>query len=187
MDLNEIFIENPVIAAIRNKEDIKKSIQSKAKICFVLFGNVLNIADICRILKEEGKIVFVHIDMIEGLKADSSAMEFLKKYAGMHGIITTKSFNVKHARKLGLLAIQRVFIVDSLSLKTGIKNIIENSPAGVEVMPGVASKIINNMRPKIKNIPIIAGGLIKDKKDVMEALSAGAVAISTTTHKLWDC
>ncbi len=35
-------------------------------------------------------------------------------------------------------------------------------------------------------MPIIAGGLIKEKKDIMNSLSAGAIAISTTTHKLWN-
>lgn len=53
-------------------------------------------------------------------------------------------------------------------------------------MPGIASKIINKLETKVKNIPIIAGGLIKEKKDVIESLSAGAVAISTTSWDLWD-
>ena len=35
------------------------------------------------------------------------------------------------------------------------------------------------------DIPLIAGGLISDKKDVMAALSAGADGISTTNEGLW--
>ena len=34
-------------------------------------------------------------------------------------------------------------------------------------------------------VPIIAGGLIVDKEDVMEALDAGAMAVSTTNHQVW--
>ncbi|WP_352427367.1 glycerol-3-phosphate responsive antiterminator, partial [Enterocloster asparagiformis] len=34
-------------------------------------------------------------------------------------------------------------------------------------------------------IPIIAGGLIADKEDVMNALEAGALAISSTNQKVW--
>ncbi len=85
-----------------------------------------------------------------------------------------------------MYAIQRIFIIDSLSLKTGVKNILEHRPTAVEVMPGIASKIINKLETKVNNIPIIAGGLIKEKKDVIESLSAGAVAISTTSWELWD-
>jgi glycerol uptake operon antiterminator len=52
-------------------------------------------------------------------------------------------------------------------------------------MPGVASKIIHTMEKEI-NVPIIAGGLIKSKKDVMDSLAAGAIAISTTSTELWN-
>ena len=34
-------------------------------------------------------------------------------------------------------------------------------------------------------VPIIAGGLIQTKKDIIESLSAGAMAISTTKQELW--
>ena len=34
-------------------------------------------------------------------------------------------------------------------------------------------------------IPVIAGGLIDDKEDIMTALKAGATAISTTRQELW--
>jgi glycerol uptake operon antiterminator len=52
-------------------------------------------------------------------------------------------------------------------------------------MPGIASKIINIIQNKVK-APIIAGGLINNKKDVIEALSSGAVAISTSSSELWN-
>lgn len=33
--------------------------------------------------------------------------------------------------------------------------------------------------------PIIAGGLISEKDSVMSALSAGAMAVSSTNHEVW--
>ncbi|WP_027625883.1 glycerol-3-phosphate responsive antiterminator [Clostridium lundense] len=185
MNIKEILIENPVIAALRNKKDLENVLKSKALVVFVLYGNIMNIATICKKLKEENKIVFVHLDMIEGLKGDQAGIEFIKEYANPQGIITTKSSNIKYAKQLGFYTIQRVFIIDSLFLKTGIKNIHETGPNAVEVMPGVASKIIHSMEREI-NVPIIAGGLIKTKKDVMDSLAAGAIAISTTSIELWN-
>ena len=35
-------------------------------------------------------------------------------------------------------------------------------------------------------LPVIAGGLISDKEDVMGALGAGAAAVSTTNQKVWE-
>lgn len=49
----------------------------------------------------------------------------------------------------------------------------------VEIMPGIMPEIIERLKIEIK-IPIIAGGLISDKKDIIAALSAGADAVSTT-------
>ena len=34
-------------------------------------------------------------------------------------------------------------------------------------------------------VPVIAGGLITDKEDIMDALGAGAVSISTTNQSVW--
>jgi glycerol uptake operon antiterminator len=83
-----------------------------------------------------------------------------------------------------LYTILRVFILDSQSLQTGIQNIHTVTPHAVEVLPGVASKIINIIKKDI-HIPIIAGGLINTKKDVMDAMSAGALAVSTSNEEVW--
>lgn len=183
--LNEILIENPVIAAIRNEKDLPEVLKSSAEIVFVLHGNVMNIKHICESLRNENKLVFIHIDMLEGLRNDMAGLEFIKKYAEPYGIITTKPTSVKQAKQLGLSTIQRIFIIDSLSLETGIKNIRDVMPDAVEVMPGIASKIFGIIEKEV-HIPLIAGGLISSKKDVMEALSSGAVAISTSNSELWD-
>ncbi len=34
-------------------------------------------------------------------------------------------------------------------------------------------------------IPVIAGGLITEREDIVAALNAGAVSISTTNRKVW--
>ncbi|MEY7998846.1 glycerol-3-phosphate responsive antiterminator [Clostridium sp. JNZ X4-2] len=183
--LKEELIENPIVAAIRNNEDLEKAVLSRAAIVFVLYGDILNISHICDILRKNSKFIFIHVDLIEGLRGDAAGIKYIKEYARPDGIISTKSSNIKYANQLDLYTIQRVFILDSLSLKTGIKNIHETNPDAVEVLPGIASKIISVFEKAIK-VPIIAGGLIKEKKDVMDSLSTGAIAISTTTHKLWD-
>ena len=51
-------------------------------------------------------------------------------------------------------------------------------------MPGVMPKVIRQMTEKL-SVPVIAGGLISDKEDIIAALDAGATAISTTKEELW--
>ncbi|MBU5483112.1 glycerol-3-phosphate responsive antiterminator [Clostridium sp. MSJ-11] len=184
-NIKELLIENPIIAALRNDDDLEEVIKSKALIVFILYGNIINIGSICKKLEENKKLPFIHLDMIEGLKGDFSGIEFIKENANPRGIITTKTSNIKYAKQLGLYSIQRIFIIDSLFLEKGIKSIHDASPNAVEVMPGVASNIIANMEKEI-GMPIIAGGLIKTKKDAMNSLAAGAIDISTNCKKLWN-
>ena len=54
----------------------------------------------------------------------------------------------------------------------------------IEVLPGLMPKIIRQVA-QITGKPVIAGGLISDKKDVTRALSAGAVAVSSTNPAVW--
>lgn len=182
--LAELLDEVPIIAAIRNDADLEKVLNCDIKIVFVLYGSILEIEHICRKLKSVHKLVFVHVDMIDGLKADAKGIEFIKKVADPYGIITTKTSSIKCALNLGLYTILRVFILDSQSLQTGIHNIHTITPHAVEVLPGVASKIINIIKKDI-HVPIIAGGLINNKKDVMDAMSAGALAVSTSNEEVW--
>ncbi len=102
--------------------------------------------------------------MIDGLKGDSAGIEYLKECVELDGIISTKTSNIKHATQVGLYAIQRIFIIDSLSLKTGIKNILEHRPTAVEVMPGIASKIINKLETKSKKYSYNSRRINKRKK-----------------------
>jgi len=47
-------------------------------------------------------------------------------------------------------------------------------------MPKVLAKVC-----KLSTVPVIAGGLVSDKEDVMALLQAGVVIISSTNEKIW--
>lgn len=100
------------------------------------------------------------------------------------GIISTKNVLVEYAKEIGLFAIQRTFVVDSIALNTLKKQIELFRPDAVEIMPGVMPKILKIMR-EYTDIPLIAGGLLSDKKDVMAAFEAGVDAISATNEDVW--
>jgi len=183
--ISDVLIENPVIAAIRNDEELENAAKSRVKIVFVLYGSLLSLHDICAKLHEASKMVFVHADMIDGLRGDMAGIEFIYRSASPSGIVSTRTNIIKYAKQLHLQTILRVFLLDSLSLQTGVKNILETNPDAVEIMPGIACRHINEMEKKI-NVPVIAGGLILTKEQVLESLSSGAVAISTSRASLWD-
>lgn len=176
---------NPIIGAIRDEEDMKIVMASKAGVVFILSGNLLNIKGITERIMASGKKVCIHVDLIEGLGRDNAAMDFINEVIKPDGVITTKVNLAKRAKQVGLFTILRLFIIDSHSLVTGIKNVHETAPDAVEVMPGIASKLVERITKEI-NAPVIAGGLISTKDDIIEALSTGVLAVSTSCRELWN-
>ncbi len=185
-NLKEILLDNPIISAIKSYEDLDEIIKTDIQIVFILFGSITNIHDISKKLQEHNKTVFIHVDMIEGLKPDETGILFLKDTANPYGIICTKQNELKIAQKLGLATILRIFVIDSISITKGIKycNNFSSNNFAIEVMPGLVYKAITKISKEVK-APIIAGGLIENKSEVISALDAGALAISTTNRKIW--
>lgn len=184
-DISDILIENPVIAAVRNDAELERAAKSRVKIVFVVYGSLLTLPDICSHLHRADKLVFVHVDMIEGLRGDTAGLEYIRRAASPAGIVSTRTGIIRNAKQLHFQTILRVFLLDSLSLETGIKNVLETKPDAVEIMPGIACRLIGQMERKI-SVPVIAGGLIKTKEQVLDSLSNGAVAISTSNMELWE-
>ena len=77
-----------------------------------------------------------------------------------------------------------ILIIDSAAYENVEKCTKAIQPDCVELMPGVMPKVIQQMTKKL-SVPVIAGGLISDKEDIIAALDAGATAISTTKEALW--
>ncbi len=183
--LIEILESSPVIAAVKNDQDLYHCLSCSCKVVFVLYGNVNSISDIVSRLKKSEKIVFVHIDLLDGLSAREAAVDYLVKNTLIDGIISTKPSLIRYARTLNILAIQRFFVLDSMALENIRKSDQYDSADLIEILPGLMPKIINQLSNELHK-PLIAGGLIIDKEDVITALAAGAIAISSTNHNVWS-
>ena len=186
--MNKKFVEaienSPIIAAISSMDGLEKSLRSDSKVIFILFGDICNISDIVDRIKDAGKIAMVHVDLIVGLSAKEISIDFIKKYTNADGIITTKLSLIKRAKELSLYTILRFFVIDSLALNNIVKQLNSVKPDYVEVLPGLMPKVIKKIS-MLTSVPIIAGGLISEKEDVISILSSGAVSISTTNEAVW--
>ena len=180
----ELLEASPVIAAVKEEGGLKRCFESECQVVFILYGSILTIGEIVQHIKDHGKYAIVHADLTHGLSSKEIVVDFIKKNTNADGIISTKPFLVKRAMELGLFGIQRTFIIDSLAMSTTKKQIDTFRPDMIEIMPGVMPKVLEEIR-NYTSIPIIAGGLISDKKDIMAAFRAGADAISTTREELW--
>ena len=103
-----------------------------------------DIIEISHKISEKNKIGILHIDLVDGLTNREIVLEYLKEKTKFDGIISTKAQTVKSAKKLGLVAIQRVFILDSLSFQSTKNHLVDECDA-VEMLPGLLFKVIKEL------------------------------------------
>ena len=151
---------------------------------FVLYGDICNISEIVRQIKDAGKIAIVHADLISGLAAKEISVDFLRRSTQADGVISTRANMIQRAKELNMIAILRVFLIDSMALDSALsaKNL---KPDAIDILPGLMPSMLRKVR-QLTGLPILTGGLITEKKEVMQALEAGALAISSTAPAVWQ-
>lgn len=181
----EQLYSNPVIMAVKNNRDLEKCLENENTVVFVLYGNIDTIPIIVEKLKCKNKTVIVHEDLIEGLSSSYYAASFIKKYTKADGIITTKPSNASYARKMGLFTVLRFFVFDSMGYENMKQTIKDANCDVIEMLPGIMPNLIKDIK-KRTNIPVVAGGLITTKEQVMAALNSDAIAISSSNYSVWQ-
>lgn len=131
------------------------------------------------------KLRLHHIDLIDGLAGNRVAVDYARRAAKADGVITMRAPLIVEAKRLGLMTVHRYSIMDSRSL-IALKKQYQISKADVvEIMPGLMPSVIKQVH-EAGPTPVIASGLVCEKQDVLNALNAGAIGISTTNHGCWN-
>ena len=116
----EAIQEAPVIAAVKNDMGLAHALRSECAAVFILYGTILDIGQIVKRIRAAGKLAFVHADLIEGLSNRGEiAVDFLAEATKADGIISTRPNLIHHAKELGLITVQRFFLLDSISFENG--------------------------------------------------------------------
>ena len=182
----ELLEANPVVAAVKDDEGTKKCCDNMdIKVVFILYGDICSIGGIVNMLHSAGKKAIVHMDLISGLSGKDAAVDYMKNNIHADGIISTRPQLIKKASSLSMYTVLRVFALDSMAYENIGKQVLAGKPDAIEILPGLMPKVIEKVC-RLVNIPVIAGGLISEKEDVVNALSAGAVSVSTTDFNVWE-
>ena len=89
----------------------------------------------------------------------------------------------------GTLAAGKTTITKGIAKSLGVKDNITSQikaakPDFIEVLPALMPKAIAKVC-RISSVPVITGGLVSDKEDVMALLDAGVISISSTNEQVW--
>lgn len=179
------FQDTPIIISVKNNQALKKSLQSNIPIVFLMYGDIVTLPGVIAQLKEHHKTVLVHLEFIEGLSNHEVVLTYIKKVCHADGIITTKRSLIEPAKRLGLITILRFFVIDHLSIDNIVAQLRTVRPDMVEVLPALIPMVISSLKELI-NVPIVTGGMVTSKKDVIQALNAGALCVSASSEEVWS-
>lgn len=182
--MQDLLLDNPIILGVKSDDDIPIVLKNDNQIVFILYGEISNISDIVDKYKAIGKTVFVNIDLVDGFSVKNSVITFMKKNTKAEGVISSKAAILRYAKEMGFYTIHRFFVIDSMSYRNIKKQIDISQTDMINIVPGW-TKVIE-WTSKAYQQPVIASGLVCDKKTVIESLQAGAIAISTTNHEVWE-
>ena len=76
--MKETFVKklkaNPVIAAVKDLDNLDRALDSDCEIVFLLSGNIFNLEQLVQKVKSRGKMIFIHVDLIDGFSRDATAL-----------------------------------------------------------------------------------------------------------------
>ena len=174
----------PCCAAIVDGGRLDAAAASRAPAIFVLRGNGLDLADLIRRVHDHGKLIAVHLDLVDGLKADHWGVTWLAR-CGVDAVITSHGQLMQVIRNEGVIAIHRLLLSRREHLDTAVTALNRSRPDIVEILPGVILPAINSLLPPL-DVPMLAGGFIRTPLDARSVLAAGAVGVTTSSEGLWD-
>lgn len=175
--------QHPMIPAVKEIADLENICLENNDLIFLLNTEISQLREYVAWAQEKDKLVFLHLDLARGIGKDREGIRYLAEEIGIDGIVTTKNQLIRYAKECDLATVQRLFIVDSGALHTGLAMVRESQPDLVEVLPGV---VISHVRPlQTLEIPVIAGGLITSEEDISLLLQSHAIGVSTTNSALW--
>lgn len=140
--------------------------------------------DFIRLLDEAHKrklSVYVNVDHIDGIHADSAGLRYLADTLKVTGIISNNPRILSLCKDFGLEPIQRIYAVDSTGLEMALDSVDTRYVDLLDISPGLVTPYINAQLP----LPYIASGLINTPQQVQAVLQSGAVGVAVTRPELW--
>lgn len=172
------------LPALSDFKAVKRFVKSDLEFGILVNFQLAELKSVIDTLKEANKKVLIHVDMIRGLANDEfGAIHLIQNYK-IDGLISIKPKVIETAKKRKVIAIQRVFLKDSLSFHRSLDIVKKADPDCLEVLPAMSGDIIKEIKNYV-NIDVFCGGLISSEKQIKDCLDSGASGITISNSDFW--
>src|SRR5690625_5851524 len=113
--LNYALNRNPIIASVTADEALQDAINSTCQIIILIQSDICSLREVVNKVRDSNKLVFVHIDLINGLKRDSSGIRFLaekidRKSTRLNSSHVAISYAVFCLKKINLKDLSTIYL-----------------------------------------------------------------------------
>jgi glycerol uptake operon antiterminator len=175
--------ESPCCAAITSDAYLEAALESAVSTLFILRGDGLELRPLVRRIHAAGKLVAVHVDLVDGLRSDRTAIAWLAG-AGVDAVISSHGQLMASVRREQMVGIHRLLLTRCGLLDSGLSAVARSGADIVEVLPGVILPDVRSLLPRL-DVPLLAGGFIWTETEARAVLAAGAIGVTTSKPSLW--
>ena len=174
-----------MLPAVRDAASLNQALDLGYRQVLLERGSLLALVGPLVASARQGIAIFVNLDAVEGLAADSAALAFLATDLGFSGVLSVKPHLLRDASRFRLRTVQRIHALDSTGLDTGLNSILAPAPYAIAIAPAVA---IPQVMPTIRatnSTPIWGTGFISSSEQANQVLAAGADVVSSSRPEVW--
>ena len=178
-------LSGAMLPAIRDSNTLQQALDIGYRQLLVERGSLLAMVGPLAGAARQGVAIFVNLDAVEGLAADSAALAFLATDLGFSGVLSVKPHLLRDASRFRLRTIQRIHALDSTGLETGLNSMGLPAPYAIAIAPAVAIPQVMAAIRDSTNVPVWGTGFITTMDQAAAVLAAGADVVSSADLKLW--
>ena len=173
----------PCCAALTSESRLDDALESRVGIVFVLRADGLTLKPLVKRAHAAGKLVAVHLDLIDGIRADRAGVAWLGR-SGVDAVISSHGQLMPAIHREGIVAIHRLLLIRRGLLDAAFAAVTKSGADIVEVLPGVILPEVRGLLPRLR-VPLLAGGFIRTADEARAVLAAGSIAVTTSAENLW--
>ncbi len=158
---------------------------SQIKVILLRHCNLFEFTSLLQNAHRRALSVYVNIDHIDGIHADSAGLRYLAEQLHVTGILSNHPRILSLGKSFGLETIQRIFAVDSTGLEMALETVDKAYVDLLEVSPALVIPYIVPSLTKLLPLPFIASGLISTPQQVKAVLRSGASGVAVSRPELW--
>jgi glycerol uptake operon antiterminator len=184
--LLDLLVRCKTLPVIENRVQFAQALDAPQVSAIILrYCNLFEFATLLERAHRYELSVYVNIDHIEGIHADTAGLRYLAEHFHVAGIISSNPRTLSLGKQFGLETIQRIFAADSAGLEATLESVDKQYVDLLDIAPAL---VVPYLVPHLETplpLPFIASGLVYTSQQVQAVLHAGALAVTVTRGELW--